>query len=141
MLVEYLESQSGWRDGKAEEHSDDLRNARSADALASLATYVRDGEVDAGVVVRIEQPSAEDGTDVLALGEQARRRVSHYGFDIPCTPAHKAFLASLADLVEREELDDWAEWVREGAFSLDDVPERIQLAVELRLGEGGDPRP
>jgi hypothetical protein len=41
----------------------------------------------------------------------------------------------LADLVERDELDAWAEWVREGAFPLDVVPDRIMAAVELRLAD------
>ncbi len=141
MLVEYLESQSGWRDGKAEEYSDDLRNARSANALASLATYVRDGKADASVVAQIETPSAEDATGVLTLGKQARHEVSRYGFEIPSEHEHEAFLASLAELIEEDELKDWTEWVREGAFPLDAVPKRIRLTVELRLADGGDPRP
>src|SRR5271165_703046 len=126
MLVEYLDSQSRWREGKAEDHpNDDLRNARSANALASLAMYVRDGKADAGVVARIETPSRENDTGVLMLGEQASREVSRYGFDTD-EPQNERdeFLESLADQVEIEELNDWLGLVREGAYPLSDVPDR-----------------
>jgi hypothetical protein len=144
MLVEYLESRSRWRDEKAEQYPDDLRNGRSADALASLAAYVRDGRADASVVDRIETPSREDGTGILQLtecaadGEHPHGAVARYGFYFALEdPAHdhEQFLALLADLVEKDEAEQLMEWVREGACSLDDVPDRIRLTVELRLAD------
>lgn len=80
MPSDYFRAQAEWRRQKAEEYPDDARNARSAEALDSLAEYMESGEADRLVECLTPHLSSEG----FSLGgEETHREVARYGFNYP----------------------------------------------------------
>jgi hypothetical protein len=90
-LADFFDEQARWREGRADEHPHDRRNATSATALTDLAHYVRslpdsDRRLEAlAGITRFVMP-----TDVLMPGEEATRIASRHGFHQPADPNWRA---------------------------------------------------
>lgn len=79
MPNDYFRAQADWRRQKAGEYPDDARNARSAEALDSLAEYVESGEADR----LVEGLTPHLFVGMSLGGEETHRAVVRYGFDYP----------------------------------------------------------
>ena len=104
VFAETCESQAAWRQTKAEEYPEEQRNQRSADALSSLADWARGNPAEAETALKELPPEVtnfveQDG--ILALGEEAGRLLSRYGFDYAERPP--TFLAVLAKAAYQDE--------------------------------------
>lgn len=92
------------RQMKAEEYPEDQRNQRSADALSSLADWARGNPAEAETALRELPPEVTDFVEqdgILALGEEAGRLLSRYGFDY--ADRLPTFLAELAKAAYQDE--------------------------------------
>lgn len=123
-LSEYVRNQARWREEKSEEYPDDERNARSAEALVSLADYI--DAVERGTmddepkhwtmpVLRSYFDRNEAGTGVPSAGEKVVGEISRYGFGYPVP-------------------NDW----RASQFHADFLDELVPVAVEDIYEEVGE---
>jgi hypothetical protein len=82
-----LEESAHWRDLKAEEYSEDTRNARCAAALHAAAEYVLNVDESAGLerLAELNEACADSGIELIGegsfRGEASQRLVSRYFFD------------------------------------------------------------
>ena len=132
MLNDYFRAQAEWRRHRAEEYPDDARNARSAEALESLAEYVESGEIDRLVEKGLTPHLFEE---ISLGGEETHRAVARYGFDYPVTGAdptqHVEFLERLQVLC----MVDAYEFVRDRRS--DDDPTGTLYGFELDAAREG----
>jgi hypothetical protein len=98
ILSDHLSEQARWRETKAERYPEDERNARSAEALNSLASYVDSEELVNGTAVWFLGILEYDGR--MNFGEKAARLIGRYGFDREVTGSaqHDKFLADLQQI-------------------------------------------
>ena len=127
LLADYIRSQAAWRKGKAEQHPDDERNARSARALLGLAEVVEAMEKTPGgadLIESIEDELSRRSGGVAMPGELVSREVSRYGFDTEA-PEPAPFLGALLSAahadVAQEALDRLVAFVTENAVLWADV--------------------
>lgn len=98
-LAVYFREQAEWREGKAQEHPEDERNAQSAEALRSLAEFVDSDTHEAASSLRTLELFEYD-TGVFSPPQPVQRAVSRYGFDYPVTEwTHRDFLAEIVLLI------------------------------------------
>ncbi len=66
MMAEYVQERANERAAKADEQPQDHRYTWSAEALTSLAAYIREGRADPGTVVRVEAAIRGNKDDLVA---------------------------------------------------------------------------
>jgi hypothetical protein len=79
-LIATVEECAAWRKRRAEEHSDDERNASSARALRRLAAFIRANPSDPCVRGVLAVQESCPGSDLSRLGEGSLRDLGGYGF-------------------------------------------------------------
>ncbi len=137
-LAVYFRSQSAWRNAKAEEYPEDLRNQQSARALASLSEYVESGaaeERSPGIDEALDAHIPDIGAAVG--GAVTQHKVSRYGFGYEATSPsqHGEFLeelwcASMEDAYEfaGEHGEDWTEQLF--GFEIDAARDGVYVPVQ-----------
>lgn len=95
LLATYLREQAEWREGKAVEYPEDLRNAGCAAALRSLADYIEREGAAHPAVLALDAMQSDYELDRFVPGEDGRRLISRFGFD-QANPNFDAFLDDLA---------------------------------------------
>jgi hypothetical protein len=99
ILAQNLEMEAEWRDEKAEEWPEDVRNARAAEGLRGLAEYVRHLPYDDPRLRHIAQvrfsPNPDEGAAQRLLDEYGFGPGSHLG-----PPDHDSFLTRYANEME-----------------------------------------
>lgn len=114
-LANALEKTAGWRDSKAAEFPNDLRNARSAGALRTAAYYLRsvDGSAAVQRVAELVHDCTASDIDLVgpnyskALpGSESERAAARYFFDhfagAPDAESHEELVADLYRAILRD---------------------------------------
>ena len=128
-LSDYFVSQAEWREHKAAEHPDDLRNARAARGLRDVASYVRELPGDdprlSAIAVANHDQNAPD--DVLYPGEEASHMASRFRFDDPLEDMDR-FLTRFVATFEREAIESMLpELPEDAAHDLDSQEPAVLL--------------
>jgi len=93
----YIDEQISWRDTKAEEYPNDLRNAATAQALSRFYTFVESlpiDDPDLAAVLLLDSAFMRGYDDVFMAGEITNTRIARFGVFDP-TEDDRAFLQSL----------------------------------------------
>ncbi len=101
-LVIHLRTQADWRAARTAEHPDD---AKSVERLHELADHVEELPSENPNLRALQAIHENDGLDVFSPGEEGRRLVAQYGFDVDMTPAvflERLVTAESASAVDRE---------------------------------------
>lgn len=107
VLSDYFTEQAEWRERKAEEHSEDTRNARAARGLRDLAAYVTDLPDDdprLAVIGSVNIDVTGGWMDTLMAGEESSRMASRFRFDDPREDLDR-FLTHFVATFEREAIE------------------------------------